>query len=386
MRIACAVASAGCAVAAGAVAPAWSYAPTGFGLDAGLDAGRVSTRGPEATVREHIPPVFQRDLPLLDRAVSLDDSQRDIARMLFEDIEASGGAHEALEEFRANLEAIMVDSQRPRLERFWHAVYRERMETAAAIAGEGVDLAALVRELMRGASDDRLDATVRRYRGELDPLLDQRLAAAADEARLLRVRLEIRGVNDRAIDAIGEALPPGLRSDFERQALERAYPTAFVPSAVLLELDRLIEELPLDSLRDLLHDAKLRYAAVCRGGMQALRARDDASAGPADSDARRMGVEAIERAERAYDEFDAWLAGEIERRAESSALAATTAGRAISTHIAAIRNGLTHRWEDGAATLARFDANGNGVIDGDEGDAVMKSFSRSVGRQRGHRL
>ena len=342
-----------------------------------------------AVQTEHLPRVLKRDLPLLDRVLSLDDAQRSIVEMLLEDAESMGANHEALGALRDNLSAVLSDSQRAQLPEVWRVVFRERMESAGAIGGEAVDLGALARALMRGATAENLDAAVTAYRIELDPLLDARTnAEGGDAIALLRIRLSIRTVNDRALDAIAAAIPEAMAASFRSEALAKAYPSAFAPSAALSSLDRLLRELPTDQLRALKTDAQQRYSEICARGVAAIRQRDAARADSVD--ALAVAEEAVANAERAYDEFERWLLKRTAESAAAEALVATEAGKSILAQNKAleqaIEKGSDHPWTDQRATLMRFDANGDGSIDEAEGSAALTAFSQTVGRRQHKKL
>ncbi|MEY4821685.1 MAG: hypothetical protein RLY72_1337 [Planctomycetota bacterium] len=342
-----------------------------------------------AAQTEHLPRVLKRDLPLLDRVLSLDDAQRSIVEMLLEDAESMGATQEALVALRDNLSAVLSDSQRAQLPEVWRVIFRERMESAGAIGGEAVDLGALARALMRGATAENLDAAVAAYRVELDPLLDARTKAeGGDPIALLRIRLSIRTVNDRALDTIAAAIPEALVASFRSEALAKAYPSAFAPSAALSSLDRLLRELPTDELRALKTDAQLRYSEICTRGVAAIRQRDAARADSVD--ALAAAEEAVANAERAYDEFERWLLKRTAESAAAEALVATEAGKSILAQNKAleqaIEKGSEHPWTDQRATLMRFDANGDGSIDEAEGSAALTAFSQTVGRRQHKKL
>jgi len=327
---------------------------------------------------EHIPRVLLRDLPLFDRVLRLDEGQRAILESLLADVEAASGAPEALAAFRDNLTAVLNEPQLHSLDEAWAAIYRERMEMGGAIGGEAVDVGALAAAAMRGQDTDSLRGAIAGYRAELDPLLNERARLAAmDPDGLRRIRLAIRETNERAIHAMAKALPDVVADEFRRDALRRCYPTALAPSFALTELGRLVDELPTEAVRAVLADANARYDEICARGIAGVKARDE---GRQDSDAL------VAEVERAYDEFELWLVGRVVEVAGREALAATPAGRSILEHLATLENGAAHRWDDRRATVQRFDKNGNGVIDGDEGGAVLESFSKSVGRQARRKL
>jgi len=308
----------------------------------------------------------------------LDEGQRAILEALLADVEAAGGNQDSLSAFRENLVAVLNEPQLHSLSEAWAAIYRERMEMGGAIGGEAVDVGALARAAMRGETTEALERAVLDYRAEVDPLLNERQKlAGGDEQALRQVRLSIRDVNERAIASLAKALPEGVAGAFRRDALRRCYPTALAPSHALSELSRLVDDLPTDAVRAVLDDANVRYDELCARGISIVRARDE---GRVDS------VESVAEVERAYDEFEFWLVGRIVEVAGREALAATPSGRSILEHLSVLQNGAAHRWEDRRATVQRFDKNGNGVIDGDEGSAVLESFSKSVGRQARRKL
>ncbi len=376
---------------AGAAAAAWSpraetSSPRAESTSAGLADGASA---PEA--REHLPRMLSRDLPLIDRVLGLDSAQRPIVEALLADVEAGveagvdadAGARAALAAFRENLTAVLSDGQRARLGEVWAAVYRERMESAGTIGGEGIDLAALARGVMRGEPSEGVESAVARYRSELDPLLDAR-AAAAEAASLLRVRLEIRSLNERAVDMFATALPAALAGEFRREAARKSFPTALAPSAALGALDLVLVELPVEPLRALRVEAAERYEALCSRGVAAVRARDEARG--AGEQAGAAAARQIEEAEREYDAFETWLNGRIVASATPDALGATRAGRAVLETAKQLGQGSDHRWNDRSATVQRFDSNGDGAVQGDEATSALEAFARSVGRQQRRRL
>ena len=376
---------------AGAAAAAWSpraetSSPRAESTSAGLADGASA---PEA--REHLPRMLSRDLPLIDRVLGLDSAQRPIVEALLADVEAGveagvdadAGSRAALAAFRENLTAVLSDGQRARLGEVWAAVYRERMESAGTIGGEGIDLAALARGVMRGEPSEGVESAVARYRSELDPLLDAR-AAAAEAAPLLRVRLEIRSLNERAVDMFATALPAALAGEFRREAARKSFPTALAPSAALGALDLVLVELPVEPLRALRVEAAERYEALCSRGVAAVRARDEARG--AGEQAGAAAARQIEEAEREYDAFETWLNGRIVASATTDALGATRAGRAVLETAKQLGQGSDHRWTDRSATVQRFDSNGDGAVQGDEATSALEAFARSVGRQQRRRL
>lgn len=327
---------------------------------------------------EHIPRVLPRDLPLLDRALRLDEGQRAILEALLADVDSAGGSRESLVAFRENLVAVLNEPQLHSLDDAWSAIYRERMEMGGVIGGEAVDIGALARAAMRGETTEALDRAIAAYRSELDPLLNRRARLSADDSGELRgVRLAIRDANERSIGEIAKVLPGPVADGFRRDALRRCYPTALAPSGALSEVTRLSDELPTDAVRGVLAEAHARYDELCARGVATVKARDEGRADFAD---------AVAETERSYDEFEHWLIGRIVEVAGREALGATPSGRAILEHLAALEGGAAHRWDDRRATVQRFDKNGNGVIDGDEGAAVLESFSKSVGRQARRKL
>jgi len=382
-----------CALAGASVVP--SDDAGGAAVSSFAAAAEASVAAAAEAAPEHLPRVLARDLPLLDRVLGLDAAQRPIVEALLQDVELEAGTGPAsratLVAFRENLLAVLTDGQRARIGEAWAAVYRERMESAGAIGGEGVDLAALARAAMRGEVVEPVEAAVARYRSELDPLLDARIAAeAADAAALRQVRIQIRALNDRSVESFAGALPPAIAADFRREVARKSYPTAVAPSAAFGSLDLVLVELPTDALRVLRAEAAERYDALCRRGIAAVRARDDAGppgeGGDAAEPARAAAAKQIEEAERAYDAFESWLNGRIVECATAEALGATRAGRAVLETVRQLGQGADHRWTDRAATVQRFDTDGDGAVQGNEATSALEAFARSVGRQQRRRL
>lgn len=332
---------------------------------------------------EHLPRVLVRDIPLIDRVLQLDANQRAIVDLLVEDIEAAGGSRESVARFRADLEAVLTDAQRARMPEVWAMVYRERMESAGAIGGEAVDVGALARAAMRGEAVDALERAITAYRAELDPLLDLR-AATSEPAALIRVRLDVRAVNDRAIDALAGAMPEPLVGRFRRDARAKGFPSACAASNAISSLDLLLRERATEPLQRLRTDAETRFEAIVAKGVAAVRERDTALA--SSPEAQAVAARAVEAAEKDYDAFEPWLIKEIVRIATEESLQQSAIGRMILERAKANAGGADHPWHDTKETLKRFDANGNGEIDGEESSAVLDAFSRSVGKQQRRRL
>ena len=342
-----------------------------------------------AQAAAYIPRVSLRDLPLFDRVLALDEAQRSILESLIMDVEAAGATRESLVDFRSNLEAVLAETQVARLEEAWRTIFRERMEAAGAVAGENIDVGALALNQMRGETTDALERAFQRYRAELGPLLDAREAGAAAgtesaETELLKVRLNIRRVNDDAVGAFIKVLPAQLADAFRREALARAYPTAHGPSYPLEALRKLADEFTEGSLRSLLADADTRIESVRERAVAAIRLRDDARVGG--EDAMSRAERAIRDSEKEYEEFDAWLCASVQKVLTAEQLNASEPGRDLLAFVRGIEGGSQMAWDDKSAVIARFDGDGNGQIDEDEGARALNAFARSVGRNQRRRL
>jgi hypothetical protein len=349
----------------------------------------AATKSDAAQATAYIPRVSLRDLPLFDRVLSLDEAQRSILESLIMDVEAAGATRESLVDFRSNLEAVLSDTQAARLEEAWRTIFRERMEAAGAVAGENVDVGALALAQMRGESNDALERAFQRYRAELGPLLDAReagvdAATESADAELLKVRLNIRRVNDAAVGAFVKVLPAQLADDFRREVLARAYPTAHGPSYPLEALRKLADEFTEGSLRSLLADADTRIESVRERAVAAIRLRDDARVGG--EDAMSRAERAIRDSEKEYEEFDAWLCASVQKVLTAEQLNASEPGRDLLAFVRGIEGGAQMAWDDKTAVIARFDGDGNGQIDEDEGARALNAFARSVGRNQRRRL
>ena len=338
----------------------------------------------------YIPRVSLRDLPLFDRVLSLDEAQRSILEALIMDVEAAGATRDALAEFRDNLGAVLSEPQAARLEEAWRTIFRERMEAAGTVAGESLDVGALALAQMRGESSDALERAFRAYRADLGPLLDAREAAAASlevdgpARELHQIRLGIRRLNDNAIADFAKVLPPQLAESFRREALAKSYPTAYGPSYPLETLRKLAEEFPEGSLRTLVADGDARLDGLRERAVSAIRLRDDARTG--DEDAQARADRAIKDSEKEYESFDAWVCASVQKVLTEEQLNASETGRDLLAFVRGLEGGSLMAWEDKEAVLARFDGDGNGQIDDDEGTRAINAFARSVGRNQRRRL
>lgn len=332
------------------------------------------------------PRVLQRDLPLLARLLSLDPEQKQIVELLIDDVESAGGTQKSLGGFRDNLSAVLSEEQRGRVSAAFEAIFRERMESGGGIGGEAVDIAALARIALRGEQDAAVDAVVDSYRRDLHRLLNARAAVEPEGgAALLRVRIEIRTLNEQGVELIAAKLAADPATDFRRRVLSRGYPTAMAPSFGLASLERLLaERIDDEAIRALASEGRVRFAEICAKGVAAVRARDDAPTRGqvAVEDAAR----AIAAAERAYDEFDAWIVRRTSESVSREVLQATREGQAILARDRSNAQGADTPWQDSAEVVRKFDKNSDGVIDGDESTATLDAFVRSVGRQLRRRL
>ena len=340
---------------------------------------------------DYIPRVSLRDLPLFDRVLVLDEGQRAIVEALILDVEGAGSTRDALVEFRDNLGAVLSETQAARLEEAWRVIFRERMESAGAVAGERVDVGALALGQMRGEANEALDRAFKNYRAEIGPLLDAREAAAAvavegepPTKELHQIRLGIRNVNDNAIVAFANTLPAALVDGFRREALAKSYPTAYVPSYPLELLRKLAGEFPEGSLRDLVAEGDNRFATVCDRAVSAIRLRDDARV--ADDDTRARADRAIQDSEKGYESLDTWVCTSVQKVLTEQQLNASETGRDLLAFVRNLEGGALMAWDDKAAVTARFDGDGNGEIDDSEGARALIAFVRSVGRNQRRRL
>jgi hypothetical protein len=67
-------------------------------------------------------------------------------------------------------------------------------------------------------------------------------------------------------------------------------------------------------------------------------------------------------------------------------LNASEPGRDLLAFVRGIEGGAQMAWDDKTAVIARFDGDGNGQIDEDEGARALNAFARSVGRNQRRRL
>lgn len=336
---------------------------------------------------QHVPIVLARDLQLIDRELHLDPSQRAIVEALLEEVDAAGSTVEASRAFMENLGAVLRESQRAKLASVQRAIDRERMESSVQVAGENVDLGAIAFAYMRGESSDKLDAAIAAYRKELDPMLDERAALAAksdEQQRRNAVGIAIRDLNRVAADRIAAAISSGFAADFQREVLAKGYPTAYAPLMSLEAIRRFAKESSSDVLASIEAEGATRVGVARARAVEAIRARDDARF--AGDSAREAAAAAIASAERLYDEIDAWAYAAAIKAATPEQLASCEAGRAIADRAKAAADNGPRAWDNQAETIKRFDANGDGELDGDESSKLLETFARSVGRTSRRKL
>jgi hypothetical protein len=349
---------------------------------------------PPATVStRHVslapPPLFSRDMAVLDRVLRLESSQRDIVSALLDDCIASGSDASALARFGDSIAVVLEEGQRLLLPAAWAEIQRDRIEAGASVGGEGVDVAAAAEELVRAdsiaralspESRARLEAEILRYRTELQPILFARLDRTQDARGVARQALALRNANDAACEAIAAALPDALAGELRARVRERGFPAACAPSLPLAALRRAVEQLKLDersaALARVESEASRRFAEIRDRAVAAMRARDDARV--AGDEARDRAEGRIRAVEDEYEALDLWIVGESRAAAGDELLRTVEGGRGILEYASTTLAERQIRWDDQQATLERFDANKDGQLDDEESARALTAFARSA--------
>ena len=233
------------------------------------------------------PDVLPRDATLIMETLKLEEWQRPIVESLIEDYTfsfktgwetavqkmkefaskmkgGSGGAKGMMqpiaawlpekrrlyEDFMANVKGQLSDVQLERWPRFERAMRREKALEDSDLAGEGLDLSALVRQMQlpkdaveaaQPAIDEyeiALDAALVRRDATIDGMVGP-LADAMEsgdtmrgfdlQSQIMQARVGVRTVQDASIEKIAAALPDPHGAQFRERALTMGYREAFQP-------------------------------------------------------------------------------------------------------------------------------------------------------------
>jgi len=341
---------------------------------------------PSADLR--VPPIYPRDLALIDRALFLDDAQRPIIEALVLELEAAPiGDRDASERFVEALQAVLEPAQVAKIPAMCDAIRIERLEAGASVAGENIEVARVLAISVGDVEDPKVVGLLTEYGRALDPLLDARPVGdprPAETAASLAVRLRIRDLNDSTTVEVAAALPADKAKRFVDRALALGYPTAVGSTDGVDLLEALMKDVSTAELGEL-HDAALAKASTVRARcVAAIRQRDAALFA---SDAVRSAARAaIESAEKELEQFDRWLYPAIMAAVPAQQLAATAAGQSIVARAQFDAQVSAVRWGDQEATLREFDADRDGDLNGEEASRMMAAFSKSVGKRPRWRL
>lgn len=347
------------------------------------------------------PPLAARDVAILDRVLRFDASQREIATALLDDCLASGGDAADRSRLAEQLALVLNDDQREALASAWALVFRERIEAGAIVGGEGVDVGALLEELLRepdaaratpAEARARAEAVVSRYRVEIVPLLEVRLGTRSERdsagPEALRAALSLRDRNDAAIAELSALLPAGLAERLATGAAERGFSAACEPSVPIAALGELLGQLPRDEVSAALAaieaDAREKFDRLKVRAIATMRARDGARVGG--EAAQAAALRDISGCESAYEELDQSTIAAVRRAASDELLRSAPAGRRLLAYAENNAAERQIRWDDQQATLERFDENRNGTLDEDEATKAMTAFAKSTGGGRRRRL
>ncbi|MEY3142268.1 MAG: hypothetical protein RLY21_761 [Planctomycetota bacterium] len=283
---------------------------------AGASTAEAQFGGRSGMASMFTPDFLPRDLPIFVDALSLEEWQRPVLEVLlqdydanfttaadgvrskmssFKDIAAGANAERVIEliseplvawtaekkklreDFLASVRGTLGDTQLenwPRLER---ALLREKSLPLGELSGESVDLTIVVREVQ--ASPLALDAArgaIEQYEIALHEALSTRDAALDDaiapllkamsnadansgvamQESLMQKRMLVRDAQDAGLIAIRDALGSEYGAEFERRAMQKAFPQVFRPDPVT-PLFEAVQALP-----DLTDDQKKQVAEL----------------------------------------------------------------------------------------------------------------------------
>ncbi len=236
------------------------------------------------------PDLMPRDMPMIVEILKLEEWQRPIVQSLLEDYQISfktgsdavrekmvnaakkqkGGSkgmkdllepieswapekQRMYEELMASIKGQLSDSQQERWPKFERAILRTRSLDDADLAGEGIDLIAILRQMQvpadalntASAAMDQyevaLDAALKARDAKINSLLPKFTAAmdAVDmeagmalQEQIMAMRVAVRQVQDDSIEKIAVLLPAPYAEDFRTRALSQGYREVFQPDAL----------------------------------------------------------------------------------------------------------------------------------------------------------
>lgn len=353
---------------------------------AGVAASLGAAAAREGDLR--VPPIYPRDLALIDRVLSIDEAQRPVVEALLAELAAAPvGDRGASARLVEALQAVLDPGQVARLSAMCDAIRIERMESEAQVAGENIEVARVLATSVGEVDDARISGILARYGSALDPLLDARPSGdppPSEDAASLATRLQIRDLNDATVAEVAEVLPADKAARFIGRALGLGYPTASGPSDGLALLDALMKDISTPALIELHPDAAARAESVRGRAIAAIRQRDAARFS---SEAVRSAAQtAITAAEKELERFDRWLYPAIIAAVPADQLAATAAGQSIVARAQFDAQVAPVKWGDQDDTLRQFDADRDGELNGEEASRMMEAFSKSVGKRPRWRL
>ena len=257
------------------------------------------------------PEFLDRDMPLFVEQLQLEDWQRPIVEVLLQDYATAFeiGVEQVKERMKAeainiggttrnedamksilepitawdaerrvlrdtfliNVKAQLSSDQINRWPRFERSLRREKELPKGELSGESIDLYTMIRTMrMPYEIEEAIDPLLVQYELELDTVLaarkeridslqdvmkDAMTAMDFDQGldasdKIMERRVAVRRVQDAWVDRLASELPAEYGTALRRDALERAYPKAFRPTAIprLLESVRSIPDLSNDQL------------------------------------------------------------------------------------------------------------------------------------------
>lgn len=353
-----------------------------------LAAGVIASLGAASDGDLRVPPIYPRDLALIDRALSIDDAQRPVVEALLAELAAAPvGDRGASARLVEALQAVLDPGQVAKLAAMCDAIRIERMESEAQVAGENIEVARVLAISVGEVDDARISGLLARYGRDLDPLLDARPSGdplPPEDAASLATRLRIRDLNDATVVELAALLPEDKASRFMGRALALGYPTASGPADGVELLDALLKDIALPALIELRPDAAARAESVRSRAIAAIRQRDAARF--ASEAVRSAAQAAVTAAEKELERFDRWLYPTIIAAVPAEQLGATASGQSIIARARFDAQVAPVKWGDQEDTLREFDADRDGELNGEEASRMMEAFSKSVGKRPRWRL
>lgn len=360
---------------------------------------------------------MMRDMETMAEVLQLDATQASIIEAMLSDYLAEtsvsrpvGEYAQLAERFRTNVQAVLSEEQFARWADVDAAVRRSRLALGATLPGEGIDVIGLVKGLIdqKERESREFTAASMEYAAALDPLLARRTelldairanssrATSAETMRTLAdelgpLRASIRDLNMRTAEHVATLLSAEKGASIVDSVRRAAYPSVFSAGEAELFVRRAREDAAsnnelratidviAEALESRLADARIR-------AIEAVRARGELAAGIRGGLSAEQVDERIKQSESELMKVDDWVIDTlVVEMPESTALGAELR-QEIDRRDRYRRLREANAWGQPEATLAEFDANGDGQLDAAESDAVFRTYTRNVSRFAKFRL